>query len=177
MTTKTKLIISFILITLGISCRLLPHIWNFAPIMAIVLFSAVYLGRKYAIAVPLITILLSDIFLGFYEWQMMLTVYTCYLLVGLVGLFIKKYKNAETVLAGSIVASVIFFLATNWAVWQFSPWYAKSIEGLIQCYTLALPFFRNSLLGNIFYTGVLFGSYELVVYLAKQKSTCLENKL
>ena len=59
--------------------------------------------------------------------------------------------------------------ATNWAVWQFSPWYASNFAGLIQSYTFALPFFRNTLLGNVFYTSVLFGVYEAAIYFAKSQ--------
>ncbi|MCK4554569.1 hypothetical protein KAU19_06465 [Candidatus Parcubacteria bacterium] len=174
MTTKTKLIISIILVSLGVACRLLPHAWNFAPIAGIALFAGVYLGRKYAIALPIIAMTIGDLFIGFYEWQLMIAVYGSYAAIGLLGGLIKKHKSMETVMAGSIIASVIFFLATNWAVWQFSPWYVKSFEGLIYCYTLALPFFRNTLLGNLFYVSVLFGAYEVAVILARQKQASLE---
>ena len=110
-----------------------------------------------------------------YAWPLMLTVYGAYILIGLMGTLIKKHKSLETVVAGSLVASVIFFLATNLAVWQFSPWYAKSLSGLIQCYTLALPFFRNTLMGDLFYVSVLFGAYEAVrlwVCLGKKRFYC-----
>lgn len=169
MTKQTKLIVSIILISLGVVCRLLPHLWNFAPIAAMALFAGVYLGRRYALILPLAAMLVGDLFLGFYDWKLMLAVYASFILIGLLGTLIKKYKSLETVAAGSIVASVIFFLATNWAVWQFSPWYAKSLAGLLQCYTLALPFFRNTMLGDLFYTSVLFGAYEAVIILMKQK--------
>ena len=171
---KTKLVISAVLVCLGVACRLLPHAWNFAPIVGIALFAGVYLGRNYAIGVPILAIVIGDLFIGFYEWQLMLIVYGCYVAAGLLGVLIKKHKSLETVIAGSIVASIIFFLATNWAVWQFSPWYAKSVEGLIQCYALALPFFRNTLLGNLFYTSVLFGSYEVVMLWARQKKAVFQ---
>ena len=55
-------------------------------------------------------------------------------------------------------------MVTNYAVWQFSPWYEKSLAGLLESYTLALPFFRNTLLGDLFYSAVLFGAYEAVVF-------------
>jgi hypothetical protein len=174
MTKKTKLIISIILISLGVICRLLPHAWNFAPIAAIALFAGVYMGRNYAIALPIITMLIGDIFIGFYEWQMGVAVYSCYVIIGLMGVIIKKHKSITTVIGGGILASVIFFLATNWAVWQFSAWYTKDLGGLIQCYTMALPFFRNTLMGNIFYVGALFGAYEAVVYLAREKKMSLQ---
>lgn len=169
MTKETKLIIAIILVALGVACRLLPHLWNFAPVAAVALFSGVYLGRRYAVVLPIVTMLIGDLFIGFYDWKLMLTVYGCFVLIGLIGSLIKKYKSVETVFASSILASVLFFLATNWAVWQFSPWYARSLSGLIQCYTLALPFFRNTIFGDLFYIVVLFGAYETVLALAKQR--------
>ena len=169
MTLRMKIIISLILISLGIVCRLLPHAWNFTPIMAIALFAGVYLGKRYALILPIAAMFIGDMFIGFYFWKLMLVIYICFAIIGLLGLAIKKYKSAETILAGSILAAVIFFLATNWAVWQFSSWYTKNLAGLMQCYILALPFFKNTLLGNIFYSGVLFGSYELVKFSLKSK--------
>lgn len=171
MTKQTKLLISIILIVLGVSCRLLPHAWNFAPIAAIALFAGVYLGRRYAVSLPIIAMLIGDLFIGFYEWPLMLAVYGSYVMIGLAGTLIKKHKSLETVIAGSLGASILFFLVTNLAVWQFSPWYAKSLAGLLQSYTLALPFFRNTLLGDLFYISVLFGAYETVLmasYLLKK---------
>ncbi len=169
MNKKTKLIISFILIALGVACRLLPHLWNFAPVLAIALFSGIYLGRRYAVILPIIAMLIGDFFIGFYDWKLMGVVYASYILAGLIGSFVKKYKSVETVLASGISASVIFFLATNWAVWQFSPWYEKSLAGLIQCYTLALPFFRNAIFGDIFYVVILFGAYEVFTAIIRQR--------
>lgn len=174
LTKKEKIIISVVLIFLGAVCRLLPHAWNFAPVAAIALFAGVCLGRNYAIILPVITMLIGDYFIGFYEWRLGLVVYGSYVIIGLMGLAIKKHKSAETVMAGGLTASVIFFLATNWAVWQFSPWYAKNLAGLIQCYALALPFFRNTLLGDLFYISVFFGAYEIIMFLVRQKRISLQ---
>lgn len=166
---KEKIIISIVLVFLGVACRLLPHFWNFTPIAAIALFAGVYFGRNYALALPVIAMLIGDLFIGFYEWKLMIAVYASYLLIGLLGAMIKKHKSAEVIGAGSVSGSVLFFIITNYAVWQFSPWYAKSAQGLIECYTLALPFFRNTLAGDLFYAAVLFGAYEVVVYFAAKR--------
>lgn len=174
MTKNTKLFISIVLITLGVVCRLLPHAWNFAPIAAIALFAGVYMGRNYAIVLPIITMLIGDLFIGFYDWRLGVVVYMSYALIGLLGVLIKKHKSLGTVVGGGILASVIFFLATNWAVWQFSSWYVKDLGGLIQCYTMALPFFRNTLFGNLFYVGVLFGAYEAVIFYARERKLRLQ---
>ena len=169
MNHKIKLIISAILIIVGVAFRLLPHLWNFVPVAAIALFAGVYLGKRYAIILPVVTMLIGDFFIGFYEWPLMLAVYSSFIFIGLLGAFIRKYKSMETILASSIFMSVIFFLVTNFAVWQFSPWYAKTFSGLFECYTLALPFFRNTFLGDLFYVSVFFGCYEAFAYLSRQK--------
>ncbi|MFC1630124.1 DUF6580 family putative transport protein [Patescibacteria group bacterium] len=59
---------------------------------------------------------------------------------------------------------------TNFAVWIFTPWYQKTLSGIIQCYVMALPFFRNTLLGNMFYVSIFFGIYELVSLWIKEKT-------
>lgn len=174
MSKKSKLTVSAILIILAVACRLLPHAWNFTPIVAVALFAGVYLGRSYAIALPLIAMFTGDLFLGFYSVPMMLVVYGSYVLVGLLAGLLKKYKSFGAVIIGSLLASVIFFIATNWAVWQFSTWYTKDLNGLIQCYTMAMPFFRNTLLGNLFYTSVFFGAYEAVIYWARERKISLQ---
>ncbi|MBI3291129.1 hypothetical protein HYZ76_02490 [Candidatus Falkowbacteria bacterium] len=169
MSTQTKLIISIILIALGVAARLLPHLWNFAPIAAIALFAGVYLGRRYAIILPVAAMALGDLLLGFYSLPLMLAVYGSFILIGLLGTLVKKHKSFETVVAGSLAGSVLFFVITNWTVWQFSPWYAKDLAGFISCFAQALPFFRNTLLGDMFYLAVLFGSYEMLLVLGKNK--------
>src|SRR3989338_701218 len=160
-----KLIIIFILVTLGVATRLLPHWWNFTPIAAIALFAGVYFNWRTAVILPLSAIFLSDLFIGFYALPIMISVYGSFILTGLIGSLVKRQKSFEVILAATIFSSVLFYLITNYAVWQFSPWYEKSLAGLGQSYYLALPFFRASLIGDLFYTGVLFGSYELVSWL------------
>jgi len=169
MEKNNKIIISITLVAIGLVCRLLPHLWNFAPIAAIALFSGFYLGRRYAIILPLISMAIGDLFIGFYDFKMMLAVYISFALVGLFGFAVRKYKSLETVVASSIIASVAFYLITNYVVWQFSPWYARSFDGLIYCYTMALPFFRNTLMGDLFYVAVFFGAYEMVKILAARR--------
>jgi len=141
--------------------RLIPHPPNFAPIAAIALFGGVYLPKKYALILPLGALILSDYFLGFYG-STMLYVYASFALIGLLGLWVRSRKKVPVVFAASLSSSVLFFLITNFGVWA-SPtsWYAPNLSGLINSYTMALPFFRNTLVGDLVYTGVFFGAYEL----------------
>lgn len=170
MTKKIKIIISIILVFIGVAGRLLPHAWNFAPIAAIAIFSGAYLGKNYALLLPVIAMLIGDFFIGFYEWRLIIAVYGSFMIIGLLSTSLKKHKNVYSTVSLSLAASIIFFVFTNWAVWQFSPWYEKSVMGLLECYTLALPFFRNTMLGDLFFVGTFFGVYEICVLFMKSNA-------
>lgn len=160
---------AYLLIAIGIALRLIKHIPNFAPIGALALFGGVYLKKKWAIFIPLTALVISDYFIGYYTLPVMLSVYGSFALIGLIGLAVRKNKKLVTIFGGALGGSILFYLITNFAVWAFTPMYAKTISGLIQCYVNAIPFFRNTLAGDMFYTAVLFGSYETA--LALQKNT------
>lgn len=179
-TKKIKIlefVIALVLILVGISLRLLPHPPNFAPIVAIALFAGVYLSRKTAFFLPIAAMVISDIFIGYYDFRLMAVVYGCFLLTVILGFWLKKYKKWYIILGSSFLASTIFFLITNFAVWTFSSWYSKDLVGLIQCYIMALPFFKNTLLGSLFYVTVFFGSYEIVTAWIQKRFRILEKTL
>ncbi len=170
---KERIIVSIIFLFIGIFIRLLPHPWNFSPILAIALFSGVYLGKSYAVSLPILTMLLSDIFLGLYDWKLMASVYMSLLLSAFVGFWLKNHKKWYTTLGSSLFCSILFFLITNFAVWAFTSWYPKGFSGMTQCYLMAIPFFRNSLLGDLFYVTGIFGAYEIATRLAKERKWAL----
>lgn len=157
-----ELIIAIVFVLIGISLRLLPHPPNFAPILAIALFGGVYLKRKIAFSLPIVAMVISDIFIGYYELKLMVFVYGSFLISVLLGFWLKKNKKWQTVLGSSVLAALIFFSLTNFAVWAFTPWYAKTFSGLIQSYLMALPFFKNTFSSTLFYTSVFFGAYEII---------------
>jgi len=161
----------YLLILIGVIFRFVPHPANFAPIAAIGLFSGCYLKKKWAFLLPVGAMLISDYFIGFYSWKIMASVYLSFALIGLIGMAVKKHKNVYTVIGSSLGASVLFYLVTNFAVWAFGTMYAHNFAGLIQCYVAAIPFFRNTLLGDMFYVSVLFGSYELISLWVQQRET------
>lgn len=156
-----EFLIALIFILIGVFLRLLPHPPNFAPVAAIALFSGVYLSRKISLTLPIIVMVISDVFLGFYEIRLMAVVYASFLICVLLGIWLKRHKGWQQILASSLFSALVFFLLTNFAVWAFTPWYPKTLFGLIQCYLMALPFFRNTILGNLFYTSIFFGAFEL----------------
>ncbi len=172
-----KIIIVLLLILLGFSARLLPHPANFAPIGAIALFAGMYLPKRLAIILPIVMMFSSDLIIGMYNPKIMIAVYASFILMGLIGLLVRKNKKLSTVLGGTLLGSFLFFLITNFAVWAFGTMYLHNLSGLIQSYTMAIPFFKNSLLGNLFYVGILVGGYELAVHYLKQtkKSLVLDN--
>jgi hypothetical protein len=165
-----KYLSAFILITLGIAARFLPHPANFAPIGAIAIFSGIYLPKRWAIVLPLAAMIFSDLFIGFYSWPIMLSVYAGFIIMGLIGLAVRRNKKLSTVLGGTVLGSVMFYLITNAAVWAFGSLYPHTAAGLLQSYYMAIPFFRNSLLGDLFYTGALVGAYEAsLAFLYREK--------
>lgn len=167
MNVKTKIIISVLLVIFGVAMRVLPHAWNFTPIVAIVLFAGVYFGRNYVAPILIVMMLLSDFIIGFYSTPVMLSVYGSFLLIGGISLVLNKYKSITTVVAGSIVSSTLFYLITNFAVWKFSTMYVQTINGLVLSYEMALPFFRNMLVGDLVFVGILFGSYEVSMLIVR----------
>ena len=169
MSKKQSIIFVLAIVSIGIAGRLLPHPWNTTPITAIAIFSSAYLGFRRSSGILLAIMLATDFFLGFYQWQIMIAVYGSFFIVCGIGLIMKKRQTAGLVFASAIGSSLVFFLITNWAVWQFGSMYEHSLAGLFQSYFMALPFFRNSLFGDIFYTTALFGAmYVVNVYSARR---------
>jgi len=162
---KKTILIGLVLLILGVAMRLLPHPANFAPVAAMALFAGYWLPKKWAIILPMFAMLIGDLFIGFYDWRLMAVVYGSFALIGCLGIVISR-RGVLAVVTAALVASVGFFLITNFAVWLFSVWYPHTWSGLMLNYALALPFFRNTLLGDLFFTGVLFGAYEAVKALA-----------
>ena len=142
--------------------RLVPHPANIAPMGAFALFVGARGSSRWNMVVPLAAMLISDIFVGFYEWRVMAAVYGSFLAIAMLGRAIRKNISAEKIVLGTFAGSAIFFFITNAAVWAFSPWYAKGAAGLLQSLMAGLPFWRNSLVGDIFYGAIFFGIYALV---------------
>lgn len=167
-TLSLKNLIALLLLVLAIIMRFLPHIPNFVPITALSLFAGVYFSGYWAYLLPLAAMIISDTFLGFHTT--MFFVYFSLLLTVAVGFFVRQKKNPLTIFLGTISGSVLFFLLTNFGVWLTTSWYTPDLAGIIKCYYMALPFFRNSLTGDIFYAIILFGAYEVASILITKRS-------
>lgn len=147
------------LIIIGILLRFVPHAPNFTPVAAIALFSGAYLSKRYAIIVPLVLMVISDIFIGFHN--VILFTWGGFILTALLGFWVKKHKTVLGVASMSIGSSVLFYIVSNFGVWIMG-WYPHTLQGLINCYIMALPFLRNFTLATLLYTAVFFVVYELI---------------
>jgi len=159
---KVEKTIPFIgIILLAVITRLLPHPPNFVPIGALAIFSGAKINDKRAFLLPLLAMFFSDFILGFHST--LIYVYASFFLMVLVGRSIKNKQNYKTIFAASLFSSLLFFIITNFGVWLSFNMYPKNINGFIQCYFMAIPFFRNTLLGDLFYTFSFFYGYQYSV--------------
>ena len=148
------------LIIVAAIVRLLPHPPNFAPIAAMALFGGAYFNKKvFAFAIPLAALFLTDLFLGFHNT--MWAVYLSFIVIVGLGMVMLQKKSALRVVLASVSASVLFFIVTNFAFWATGALYPTTSAGLAACYTAAIPFFHNTLIGDLFFTGAMFGLFEL----------------
>jgi hypothetical protein len=149
----------FVIIILAVVARLIPHAPNFAPIGGLALFSGANFKKKSALLIPLTAMFLSDIFLGFHKT--IPYVYGSFIIIYLIGGLIKNNKWQSLAMA-SLTSSVLFFLITNFGVWLNFNMYSKTVSGLLQSYVMGVPFFRNTLLGDLFYTFSFFYGYRFL---------------
>lgn len=164
------------LIVFAALSRLLPHAYNFTPIGAIALFGAAYFVKKrWAFIIPVAALWISDLILNnfvyasYYEGFTLfssgfLYIYGAFALVVILGIYLFDKITVPRVLSGAIGGSLIFFIVSNFGVWLSSPMYPLTLEGLVLCYTAAIPFFHYTLAGNLVYCGVLFGGFEYLRY-------------
>jgi hypothetical protein len=146
--------------------RLIPHIPNFTPIGAIALFAGTYItSKKNSILFPLGILLFSDLLLelvygnGFY--RDMVFVYGSFALVVTIGYLLRGREQRQTIMVASLVSSILFFFITNFGTWLMYDLYPKTGAGLVSCYIAGIPFFKGTVMGDLFYCLVLFGSFSL----------------
>jgi hypothetical protein len=161
------------MLLLAACSRLVPHPANFAPIGAMALFGGAYFSSRWAAyLLPLAALWLSDLFINnvvyaasysgftwFYEgfhW-----VYGTMLLTTLLGQWLLKIVRPARIAMAALLASLLFFVITNFGCWPGNPTYTQDVTGLMICYAAGIPFLQGTLLGNLFYSLVLFGGFEL----------------
>lgn len=150
--------------------RLIPHYPNFTAVGSIALFGGAVFSKKWqAFLVPFSAMLLTDMLLGFHPG--MYAVYISFALIVAIGMSLKNRMTFGNTVLAVFMSSVSFFLITNFAMWATGTLYPKTMLGLAECFTAALPFFHFSLLGDLFFSAVLFGAYSF----AKHKAPALVN--
>ena len=159
----------YALIVLGIVSRLAPHPWNATPVMAIALLGGTYLSKRSAILLPLTIVALSDLIIGWHSTAPF--TWGAFVLTGLIAWWVRPRPSPFRVVMGALSGSVSFFLITNFGVWLVGGLYPRSVAGLQQCFVAALPFFRNTLMGDVVYTTVFFGGYALAANLLLSRHT------
>lgn len=154
---RNALMISALLV-IGFT-RLIPHPPNFTPILAMALFAGAYTNKfSHGLFILLGTMLVTDFFIGFYSF--MPWIYLSLLAPLLIGKWLGFKKPLLPIGGGSLLASLVFFLGSNFAVWKLGTMYPISWEGLVACYTAAIPFFKNTLLSTFSYSILLFGGFR-----------------
>lgn len=149
---KVEMKVVFGLVVVALLTRLLPHPPNFAPITSIALFTGFhFVNKRLALFIPLICMFLTDLILGVHS--LMPIIYLSFVLISMIGLKAKSL-SLGTVLS----ASSLFFIVSNLGVWYF--YYPLTWAGLSSCFILAIPFFINALMGDLFYTSVLQFSFN-----------------
>lgn len=175
---KPRLELKFGIVTLMIfvaaMSRLLPHPPNFTAIGGMALFGAALYQRKWlAFAVPFIALWFSDLIMNntiyaqYYEGFVFfsassLWIYGAIAAIVIMGSIVLRKIKLTNLFASSIIASILFFLVTNFGTWMSSGMYPKTGAGLMACLTAGIPFFWSTLAGDLFFVAVLFGSYALI---------------
>jgi predicted lysophospholipase L1 biosynthesis ABC-type transport system permease subunit len=163
------------LIFLAALSRLIPHPPNFSPVEAVALFGGAYFAnRAWALVVPLIGMFVSDLALGllnggiYFDYFVsagFALIYLCLALSAVLGFGMRGRVGIGRVIAYSLMGSVLFFLVTNFGTWLGSNMYQHTAAGLLAAYVAGIPFFQNTALGTLFYSGLLFGAFA---YLRRQ---------
>lgn len=160
----TRLVSLLSAIAAAAALRLVPHPPNFSPIDAMALFSGAYIARRsIALAAPLAALFLSDLVLGFYPG--MLFQYAAVVVIVLMGSLALSRIGLLRLIGAALASSVVFFVISNFGTWLVSGIYPHTAAGLGACYAAGVPFFQNTVVGDQFYTALLFGGFALAAHL------------
>ncbi len=154
----------FIMILLAALTRLIPHPPNFTPIIAVGLFGGAYFSdKRLALIIPMAAMFVADLFLGLHST--LIWVYLALILVVFLGFSLRGKIKLVPVLTTAIGGAALFFLLTNFGVWITGGGYHHpfTLAGLMAVYADGIPFFRNTLVSSLLYTGLLFGVFEIAM--------------
>src|SRR5262245_19555959 len=159
------LLVAF-LVALNVAARLLPHAPGYLPVAASGVFAARVLSIPVlALLVPVLAMIFSDAALPGEDWRIQAVGFAAIAIPAIAGMATRRWRGVIPVVATMVPCSVLFFLLSNGAVWAFSGMYSLTWQGLVQYYVVALPFLEKTVLGDLFWTAVLFGGAWLVQHL------------
>ena len=151
-----EFMLALIIISFGILSRIIVHTANFTPVLSMAFLSGMYLKGRQAVLVPLTLMIISDLIIGPYHG--IFFVWGSIVLISIFGSWLKEKKTFISVLGGSIISAMFFFIVTNFGAWLF--FYQHTVDGLHQCYILAIPFFRSTFASTLAYSLVFYAGYE-----------------
>lgn len=162
-----KQIIPYVaIVILASAARIIPHAPNFAPIGALAIFTGYHFKNKFAWLFPISAMVISDLIIGLHAT--IPYVYLSFMIMSFIGSYLKDSKG-KSLFASSLVASLIFYLITNFGVWATGSMYVKTFEGLMQSYAMGIPFFRNTVFSDLLYTFSFFYGYGYISNLVSIK--------
>jgi hypothetical protein len=157
-----------LLVTIVIVGRIVPHPLNFTPLLAVgMLCGMIYKSNTVAFLAMIFALVMSDFIIGTDSSLMHMVIYTSMVVPALLGKFIQPKQLAKASVL-TMVGTLFFFTTTNFAVWCLSDMYPHNLEGLRECYLMAIPFLKNSILGDQFWTILLIGAYSYAPILLRQ---------
>ncbi|HMM62159.1 MAG TPA: hypothetical protein PKC86_01220 [Candidatus Saccharibacteria bacterium] len=159
------------LILFGIGWRLIPHIPNFAPIGAIAITAGMMLHWRKAVFIPLVIMIITDITIGLYSG--FIWTWLSVAIIPLAGYLLRRLPQTWRISFGALGASLIFFIVSNFGVWVASGMYSHTLTGLIDCYVMALPFLRATLVSDLVFTATFITVFEYSATLLKTRTTHL----
>jgi len=159
-----------LLFALCVASRLIDHPENFVAVGAAAMFAGWRMkNRMLAFAAPVLGMLVSDMFLGFYQLPLILVVYSSMVIPVWLGSLVSRSWKLRLI-PFACASGLFHFVFVNYAVWHTSSMYEKSVAGLLTCYAAGVPFSLNKLGGDIFWSAILFGLFAGYTALSESQS-------
>jgi hypothetical protein len=166
--------LAYIFFALALVIRFVPHILNFSPLGAALLFVGANRPKKewpavLAIAMVADAILTTQVYHLAIRWDYLASL-PYYVAALFIGSLLANNVSAIRVAAASISGSLVFFITSNFVAWLSLPMYTKDLHGLIQAYVLAIPFFRSTFAGDLLYSAVMFGTPAVIAMMQRKRA-------
>lgn len=146
-----------VLVGMAAASRAIPHPWNFTPMIAVALFGGARLRPGGAVAALVACLVAGDLAIGAFPYDGMAWVYGPMIAITLGGRWLAARRGVAPAIVGALAAGAFFFVASNLGVWIGGALYPHTAQGLVDCYAAAVPFYRNQVVGDLIFTGALFG--------------------